>query len=32
MMSIIKTFIKQHPVPPYYALVFAISWGGGLIA
>ncbi len=31
MMSVIKTFIKQHPVQSYYALVFAISWGGSLI-
>jgi membrane protease YdiL (CAAX protease family) len=31
MMSIIRTFMKQHPVPSYYALVFAISWGGSLI-
>ena len=30
-MSTIKAFIKRHPVPTYYALVFAISWGGGLI-
>ena len=25
---IIKTFITRHPVLTYYALVFAISWGG----
>ena len=25
---IIKTFITSHPVLTYYALVFAISWGG----
>ncbi len=30
-MTIIKTFIKTHPVLTYYALVFAISWGGMLI-
>ena len=30
-MSVIKTFIKQYPVSTYYALVFAISWGGALI-
>ena len=23
-----KTFIKRHPVPTYFALTFAISWGG----
>lgn len=28
----ISAFIKRHPVPAYYALVFAISWGGILIA
>jgi len=27
-MSTIKTFIKRHPVLTFYALVFAISWGG----
>ncbi len=27
-MSTIKTFIKTHPVLTYFALVFAISWGG----
>ncbi len=31
MMSIIETFIEQHPVLSYYALMFAISWGGSLI-
>ncbi len=30
-MSTIKTFIKRHPVPTYFALTFAISWGGVLI-
>ena len=25
---IIKAFITRHPVLTYYALVFAISWGG----
>lgn len=30
-MTIMKTFIKRHPVLLYYALVFAISWGGILI-
>jgi uncharacterized protein len=28
----ITAFIKRHPVPAYYALVFAISWGGILLA
>jgi membrane protease YdiL (CAAX protease family) len=27
-MTIITAFIKRHPVPVYYALTFAISWGG----
>jgi membrane protease YdiL (CAAX protease family) len=26
-----RAFIKRHPVPTYFALVFAISWGGVLI-
>jgi len=30
-MTTIKTFIKRHPVLTYYALAFAISWGGMLI-
>lgn len=30
-MTPIKTFLKRHPVLTYYALVFAISWGGILI-
>ena len=30
-MTTIKAFIKRHPVLTYYALVFAISWGGILI-
>jgi uncharacterized protein len=30
-MKSIKGFIKGHPVLSYFALVFAISWGGGLI-
>jgi uncharacterized protein len=30
-MTPIKTFIKSHPLLSYYALVFAISWGGILI-
>ncbi len=27
-MSTVELFIKKHSVPIYYALVFAISWGG----
>jgi len=27
-MTTIKTFIKPHPVLTFYAVVFAISWGG----
>lgn len=30
-MTNIKTLIKKHPVLTYYALTFAISWGGVLI-
>ena len=30
-MSTIKTFIKRHPVLTFYAVVFAISWGGFLM-
>src|SRR5919112_5713959 len=30
-MKTIKAFIDKHPVPSYYALVFAISWGGILL-
>jgi len=30
-MTIIKPFIKRHSVLTYYALVFAISWGGILV-
>ncbi len=30
-MTIFKAFIKRHPVLTYYALTFAISWGGVLI-
>jgi hypothetical protein len=31
IMTTITTFIKRHSVLTYYALVFAISWGGILI-
>jgi hypothetical protein len=30
-MTTIKALIKRHPVLTYYALVFAISWGGFLL-
>jgi membrane protease YdiL (CAAX protease family) len=30
-MTTIKAFIKRHPMLTYFALVFAISWGGVLI-
>jgi membrane protease YdiL (CAAX protease family) len=30
-MNTIRTFIKRHPVLSYYAMVFAISWGGILL-
>ena len=30
-MRTIKAFIKKHPVLTYYALVFAMSWGGILL-
>jgi uncharacterized protein len=30
-MKFIKVFIKRHPLLSYFALVFAISWGGVLI-
>ena len=31
-MSTIIAFIRRHPVPAYYVLVFAISLGGCLMA
>jgi len=30
-MSTIKAFITRYPALTYYALVFAMSWGGVLI-
>ena len=30
-MRAIRAFIKRHPVLSYYAMVFAISWGGILL-
>jgi membrane protease YdiL (CAAX protease family) len=30
-MTAIKAFIKRHPVLSYFALTFAISWGGFLL-
>jgi uncharacterized protein len=31
-MTTIKSFTRRHPVVTFYVLVFAISWGGFLIA
>jgi len=30
-MATIKSFIKRHALPAYFALTFAISWGGVLV-
>ena len=30
-MTTLKTFIKRHSLPTYFALTFAISWGAVLI-
>jgi membrane protease YdiL (CAAX protease family) len=31
-MTAIKAFVTKHPVPTFFALTFAISWGGALLA
>jgi uncharacterized protein len=31
-MSTIKAVVTRYPLPAYFALTFAISWGGGLVA
>jgi hypothetical protein len=31
IMTTIRAFIKSYPVLTYYALTFAISWGGFLL-
>jgi membrane protease YdiL (CAAX protease family) len=31
-MSTIKAFVTRHPVPVYFAVTFAISWGAALAA
>jgi membrane protease YdiL (CAAX protease family) len=30
-MRTLRGFIRSHPVLPYFALVFVISWGGGFL-
>jgi membrane protease YdiL (CAAX protease family) len=30
-MTTIRPFIKMHPIPIYFALTFALSWGGWLL-
>jgi membrane protease YdiL (CAAX protease family) len=30
-MKTFKAFVKRHPLPTYFALTFAISWGGVLL-
>ena len=31
-MSTIKALVTRYPVPSYFVLAFAISWGGTLLA
>ena len=31
-MSTLKSFVTRHPVPAYFAITFAISWGAALAA